>query len=74
MRIPIKEHKPWPKKIYKFFVVNSKGQVIEGGLPSEEHARTVIDFLSEQEGMTDLTIEVEHCPQAKGLGRDPDLH
>jgi len=65
MRIPIKEHKPWPKKIYKFFVVNSKGQVIEGGLPSEEHARTVIDFLSEQEGMTDLTIEVDCMPDTK---------
>lgn len=65
MRIPIEAHKPWPKKIYKFFVVNSKGQVIEGDLPSEEHARTVIDFLSEQEGMTGLTIEVDCMPDTK---------
>jgi len=72
-RIPLEQHKPWPKKIYKYYVVNNRGHVIEGDLPSEEHAWIVIDYNKDQ-GIYDLHIEVEHKPQAKGLGRDPDLH
>jgi hypothetical protein len=72
-RIPLSKHKPWPKKIYKYYVVNSLGQDVEGDLPGVDHAHTVIDYWAAQ-GVTDLTIEVEHCPKQKGLGRDPDLH
>ena len=72
-RTPIGKHKPWPKKIYKYHVVNSQGHDIEAGLPSEEHARTVIDYWAAQ-GVIDPTIEVEHFPKQKGLGKDPDLH
>ena len=74
MRIPIKEHKPWPGKVYKFHVVNSKGHDIENNLPDENHAKVVIDYWKSQ-GILDLFIEVEHIPQVrKGFGRDPDLH
>ena len=71
----IPEHKPWPGKIYKFFVVDDSGHVLEGDLPSEEDAWIVIDFHEQQEGLKNLHIEVEHKPQVKkGFGRDPDLH
>lgn len=74
MRKPIEEHKPWPGKTYSFYVVDKEGQVIEGDLPNEEHAWSVIDFHKDQ-GLLDLHIEVEHKPQVKkGFGRDPDLH
>ena len=72
-RVPLTEHKPWPGKIYKFFVVNSEGHDIEADLPNEDHAHVVIDYWKGQ-GVTDLHIEVKHVPQARGLGRDPDLH
>jgi len=73
-RIPIEQHKPWPKKVYKYHVVNSKGQDVETDLPSEDHARVVIDYWHDQD-VHDLHIEVEHKPQVKkGFGRDPDLH
>ena len=74
MRIPIEQHKPWPGKTYSFYVVDKEGQVIEGDLPDEEHAWSVIDYYSGQ-GLEGLHIEVEHKPQVrKGFGRDPDLH
>ena len=74
MRKPIQEHKPWPGKMYKFHVVNSKGHDIESNLPDENHAKVVIDYWKGQ-GVYDLQIEVEHIPQVrKGFGRDPDLH
>ena len=74
MRKPLEQHKPWPGKTYSFYVVDNEGQVIEGDLPDEEHAWSVIDYYSGQ-GLEGLHIEVEHKPQVrKGFGRDPDLH
>ena len=74
MRIPIEEHKPWPGKVYRFHVGNKEGHDVEANLPSEEHARTVIDFYKDQE-IFGLKIMVEHVPKVKkGFGRDPDLH
>ena len=74
MRKPLEQHKPWPGKTYSFYVVDNEGQVIEGDLPDEEHAWSVIDYYSGM-GLEGLHIEVEHKPQVKkGFGRDPDLH
>lgn len=73
-RILLEQHKPWPGKVYIYFVVDDEGHIIEGNLPSEEHAWTVIDFLKDTQGYKNLHIEVQHCPKKKGLGRDPDLH
>lgn len=73
-RIPIEEHKPWPGKVYTYFVVDEQGHVVEGNLPSEENAWTVIDYWKSQ-GVYGLEIYVENIPQVrKGFGRDPDLH
>lgn len=74
MRKPIEQHKPWPGKVYKYHVVDSKGHDVEANLPSEDNAWTVIDYWKDQ-GVHDLKIFVEHVPQVKkGFGRDPDLH
>lgn len=65
-RIPIDEHKPWPGKVYTYFVVDEQGHVVEGNLPTEEDALTVIDFLKDTQNYTKLYIEVQHCFGNKG--------
>jgi len=60
-------------KIYRFHLVDSKGVYWEKNIPEREQAETFKGFLEEQNNIQ-LEIEEEHCPQAKGLGRDPDLH
>ncbi len=65
-RIPIEEHKPWPGKVYTYFVVDEQGCVVEGNLPSEENALTVIDFLKDTQNYKKLYIEVQHCIRNKG--------
>lgn len=59
MRRPIEEHKPWPGKVYTFFVIDDQGHVVEGGLPSIEDCRLVIDFKARSENITNLHIEFE---------------
>tara|TARA_B110000046_G_scaffold56095_1_gene62688 strand:+ start:2521 stop:2751 length:231 start_codon:yes stop_codon:yes gene_type:complete len=73
MRIPIEQHKPWPGKIYKFYVVDDNGHVLEGGLPSIEDCWFVIGFLKETSN-GNYNIEVEQIHRKKpGFGRDPDI-
>jgi len=64
MRKPINKHKPWPGKVYRFYVVNREGHVVEGDLPTEEHARTVIDYWNSQ-GVYDLKILVDVATKTK---------
>ena len=59
MRKPIQEHKPWPGKVYTYFIVDDTGHVVEGNLPSEETARIVIDFLKSENAIGIYSIEVE---------------
>ena len=60
-------------KIYRFHLVDSKGVYWEKNIPEREQAETFKEFL-EEHNQIKLNIEAEHCPQATGLGRDPDLH
>ena len=49
---------------------------VERNLPTQESAETYLNFLVATQGYdpNSLTIHKEHVPQARGLGRDPDLH
>ena len=74
MRIPINQHKPWPGKVYKFYVVDDNGHVLEGGLPSVEDCWLVIDFLKDTTSNGNYRIEVEQTNTKRpGFGRDPDI-
>ena len=59
---------------FKYHIVDSQGQVVESNLPDEEHAKTVIGFLKEQNPTETYEIQEERIYTVKGLGRDPDLH
>jgi len=59
---------------FKYHIVDSQGQVVESNLPDEEHAKTVIRFLKEQNPAETYEIQEERIYTVKGLGRDPDLH
>ena len=62
-------------KRYTCHIVDSEGNYIESNIPGDEsQAETVLKFIQERDNRTDLEIIKIHCPQAKGLGRDPDLH
>jgi len=76
MRTPIEKHKPWPGKVYTYFVVDSKGHEVHAGLPSIEDCWLAIDFLKSQDGLEHYSIEVDQVtPRVRpGFGRDPALH
>ena len=76
MRTPIEKHKPWPGKVYTYFVVDDKGHEVHAGLPSLEDCWLAIDFLKSQNAMGSYRIEVEQVtPKIRpSFGRDPDLH
>lgn len=59
MRIPIEQHKPWPGKVYTFFVVDNTGHVVHAGLPSLEDCWLAIDFLKSENAIGIYSIEVE---------------
>jgi hypothetical protein len=59
---------------FKYHIVDSRNNVIEGNLPDEEHAKTVVGFLKEQNPTETYEIQEERIYTVKGLGRDPDLH
>jgi len=61
-------------KIFRYHIETPDGERIESNIPDEDQARTYVSFLEGQLQRKDLVIVSEHCPQAKGLGRDPDLH
>jgi len=60
-------------KIYRYHLVDREGVYWEKNIPERKQAETFREFL-EQTHTIQLEIEEEHCPQATGLGRDPDLH
>ena len=76
MRIPINKHKPWPGKVYTFFVVDNTGHVVHAGLPSLEDCWLAIDFLKSENAIETYSVEVEQVsPRVRpSFGRDPDLH
>tara|TARA_B100000900_G_scaffold361881_1_gene334848 strand:- start:142 stop:360 length:219 start_codon:yes stop_codon:yes gene_type:complete len=59
MRTPIEKHKPWPGKVYTFFVVDNTGHDVHAGLPSIEDCWLAIDLLKSQNTMENYSIEVE---------------
>ena len=59
MRKPIDKHKPWPGKVYTFFVVDNTGHDVHAGLPSIEDCWLAIDLLKSQNTMENYSIEVE---------------
>ena len=75
IRYPAIVNKSTMAKIYRYHVCKSNGERIESNIPERHQAQTLIDFLEQTQGMKDLYIEQEHCPQLTGImGRDPDLH
>ena len=65
MRIPIEQHKPWPGKVYTFFVVDNTGHVVHAGLPSLEDCWLAIDFLKSENAIGIYSIEVEQVRSRK---------
>lgn len=61
-------------KVYRYHIETPSGERLEENIPEEDQANTILNFLQEQLHRSDLVITKEHMPQAKGLGRDPDLH
>ena len=59
-------------KIYRYHIVLDD-TVIEKNIPDRSQAEAYRQFLAQRDSL-DYTIEREHVPQARGLGRDPDLH
>lgn len=59
MRTPIEKHKPWPGKVYTYFVVDNAGHDVHAGLPSIEDCWLAIDLLKSQNTMENYSIEVE---------------
>ena len=59
MRTPISKHKPWPGKVYTYFVVDNAGHDVHAGLPSIEDCWLAIDLLKSQNTMENYSIEVE---------------
>ena len=76
MRTSINKHKPWPGKVYTYFVVDNTGHDVHAGLPSLEDCWLAIDFLKSENAMEIYSIEVEQVsPRIRpSFGRDPDLH
>tara|TARA_Y100000385_G_scaffold288859_1_gene356613 strand:- start:1183 stop:1428 length:246 start_codon:yes stop_codon:yes gene_type:complete len=76
MRTPINKHKPWPGKVYTYFVVDNTGHDVHASLPSLEDCWLAIDFLKSENAMEIYSVEVEQVsPRVRpSFGRDPDLH
>lgn len=76
MRTSINKHKPWPGKVYTYFVVDNTGHDVHAGLPSLEDCWLAIEFLKSENAMEIYSIEVEQVgPRIRpSFGRDPDLH
>ena len=72
MRKPIDKHKPWPGKVYTYFVVDDKGHDVHAGLPSIEDCWLAIDLLKSQNTMESYSIEVEQVSSKirPRIGRD----
>mgnify|MGYP001219043088 FL=1 len=72
MRTPISKHKPWPGKVYTYFVVDNTGHDVHAGLPSIEDCWLAIDLLKSQNTMESYSIEVEQVSSKirPRIGRD----
>jgi len=72
MRTPIEKHKPWPGKVYTYFVVDNTGHDVHAGLPSIEDCWLAIDLLKSQNTMESYSIEVEQVSSKirPRIGRD----
>jgi hypothetical protein len=62
------------EKIYRYHIVDEQGNRVESNIPELTQAYAYLEFLKETQGIITYTIEQEHIPQARGMGRDPDLH
>jgi len=61
-------------EVFKYHILDSKGNRIERDIPELDQAETYLQFLQQQNPHETYTIEPERIYRVKGLGRDPDLH
>ena len=60
------------KKTNMYRVIVGESKILEDNLTNEQ-ANYVLEFLSSERGIKNLTVE-EYYPYSHRLGRDPDLH